>query len=136
MPESREAPAPTNADQQLAGGTSAQSQHPARALLPAACAQGSAAPSPWVVQTLCHPKLNGTPEMCLNYGAWAVVRVLILVSLLFFFLLTLPVIGKIVISQMRLGQKCSRTRTDSLAGSSESPDKDTLQRNHSFVPGS
>ena len=74
--------------------------------------------------------------MCLNYGAWAVVRVLILVSLLFFFSLTLPVIGKIVISQMRLGQKCSRTRTDSLAGSSESADKDTLQRNHSFVPGS
>ena len=41
----------------------------ARALLPADCAQGSAAPSPWVVPTLCHPKLYRTPEMCLNYGA-------------------------------------------------------------------
>ena len=70
---------------------------------------GPDAPSPWVVPTPCHLKSYRTPEMCLNYGAWAVISILILVSLFegFFFLLTLPVITKRIISQMRLGQKCS-----------------------------
>lgn len=43
---SRGIPAPAQGYQQLAGGTSAQMRYPARALLPPASPQGSAALSP------------------------------------------------------------------------------------------